>query len=128
MCVWVGVSSYFAILTRAILFTTTLIAGHNDFSIIEKDGKVFLFLGPVAYMNHGKLDTHNCTSYFVWQIKCADCDANCRILRTRTSGCHVITTKTIARGEEMTISYGQVCLLVCHLILCYWHTTHTYIL
>lgn len=40
-------------------------------------------------------------------MMCVDCDANCRIPITRGT-CHAVTTKAIARGEEMTISYGKV--------------------
>lgn len=107
LCAW----WYFAILTRAIPFTTTLIAGRNNFSIIENLGRLFLFLGPVAYMNHGKLDTpRDCARYFVRQMTYADCDANCRIEPKRAGIWNAVATKNIARGEEMTISYGKVCL------------------
>ena len=75
---YVYVSLYFIILTRTMSYlylcapslATIIMADDNDFSIIEVLGKPCLFLGPVAYMNHGKLHMLDCTVFYCGNDMC----------------------------------------------------------
>lgn len=62
----------------------------RDFSIVRSARRKtsYLFLGPARFANH-------------------DCDANARLTTAASSAMHVIATKDIARGEEITVTYGE---------------------
>ncbi|KAF2862344.1 hypothetical protein K470DRAFT_293527 [Piedraia hortae CBS 480.64] len=62
----------------------------GDFSVVisSRKKRPCIFLGPARFANH-------------------DCDPNARLDTSGTQGLHIVATKDIEIGQEITVSYGE---------------------
>ena len=66
------------------------LSSRTDFSIVlsSRRKRPSLFLGPARFANH-------------------DCDSNARLNTTGPHGIHIVACKDIAKGDEITVTYGE---------------------